>query len=381
MIQGFTKENFGAYLSLEDNRIDTSAPISKIRFLVKFINDMTGGVEYVYPLTTTNTSFQRYTQLVFNYALNPDMYNFEVNLLPSGHWKYEVYEVSWLGIVNLAFGNAPATETDVLPVADTNGIVNGIVTKGILNLTEKAGTEQVQYDQHESPDSPNYVWYGTDIDVWNPADEASIVAFYKNKTGLTLVGGKVKGWDDSSSNTFDMVQSTVANQPSYTASTGGVIFSGADFMLTGASSVTIPPATPFLLDAEFTIGFKIKATSFTGIILSETLSAVGNFKLDSSTILSLATTTGSSVSLTTTTGTWEDAYVVITRNAANLISLSVNGVLQTGTVTKIGDFRFNLLGSQNVTFPSLDGSIFELQVYSSTSPTLTDNINERLSNL
>ena len=360
MIQGFTKENFGAYLSLEDNRIDTSAPISKIRFLVKFINDMTGGVEYVYPLTTTNTSFQRYTQLVFNYALNPD-----------------IYEVSWLGIVNLAFGNAPATETDVLPVADTNGIVNGIVTKGILNLTEKAGTEQVQYDQHESPNTPNYVWYGTDIDVWNPAD----VAFYKNKTGLTLVGGKVKGWDDSSSNTFKMVQSTVANQPSYTASTGGVIFSGADFMLTGSSSVTIPPATPFLLDAEFTIGFKIKATSFTGIILSETLSAVGNFKLDSSTILSLATTTGSSVSLTTTTGTWEDAYVVITRNAANLISLSVNGVLQTGTVTKTGDFRYNLLGSQNVNFPSLDGSLFELQVYSSTSPTLTDNINERLSNL
>jgi len=380
MIQGFTKSDFTAYLSTEDNRINTAVPVTQVRLLVKLINDMNGDIEYVYPYSLKGPQ-PRYTKLDFLYNVVPDRYTGKVNLLPSGHWKYEVYEVTWIGTVVVTFGNAPATETDVLPVADVNGKVQGLVTKGILNLTAKEGTGQVQYDQHESPDSPNYVWYGQDIVVWNPADEASIVAFYKNKTGLTLVGGKVKGWDDSSSNTFDMVQSTVANQPSYTASTGGVIFSAADFMLTGASSVTIPPATPFLLDAEFTIGFKIKATSFTGIILSETVTPFGNLKLDSSTILSLATTTGSSVSLTTTTGTWEDAYVVITRNAANLISLSVNGVLQTGTVTNTGDFRYNLLGSQNVNFPSLDGSLFELQVYSSTSPTLTDNINERLSNL
>ena len=372
MIQGFTKENFGAYLSLEDNRIDTSAPISKIRFLFKFINDMTGGVEYVYPLTATNISFQRYTFLIFNYALNPDMYNFEVNLLPSGHWKYEVYEVSWLGIANLAFGNAPATETDVLPVADTNGIVNGIVTKGILNLTEKAGTEQVQYDQHESPNTPNYVWYGTDIDVWNPADEASMVAFYKNKTGLTLVGGKVKGWDDSSSNTFNMIQSTAANQPSYTASTGGVIFSDNDF-LAALSGFTLP--------AEFTIAFKIKANTYLGYILSDSVSISPYLKLGGIDSLTISNVTGLGVVLNTTTGNWQDAYVVITRDSANLVNMSVNGVVQSTGITLPDSTRFSVLGSFNPVFDNFDGSLFELQVYSSTSPTLTDNINERLSNL
>jgi hypothetical protein len=36
----------------------------------------------------------------------------------------------------------------------------GIVTKGILNLTEKAGTEQVQYTQHPEPSGTNTIYYG-----------------------------------------------------------------------------------------------------------------------------------------------------------------------------------------------------------------------------
>jgi len=60
----------------------------------------------------------------------------------------------------VALGRAPATEIDVLPVADTTGVVQGIVTKGILNLTEKSGTEQVQYNQHETTEGTNYIYYG-----------------------------------------------------------------------------------------------------------------------------------------------------------------------------------------------------------------------------
>jgi hypothetical protein len=47
-----------------------------------------------------------------------------------------------------------------LPVSVNNGIVQGIVTKGILNMTDKAGTEQVQYTQREAPASTNYIYYG-----------------------------------------------------------------------------------------------------------------------------------------------------------------------------------------------------------------------------
>tara|TARA_R110001599_G_scaffold39237_1_gene119732 strand:- start:1305 stop:2420 length:1116 start_codon:yes stop_codon:yes gene_type:complete len=371
MIQGFTESNITAFLSTEDNRIDTAAGISKIRFLVKLINDMNGDVEYCYP-SMGKGILPRYTQMIFTYNVAPDRYAGTINLLPAGHWKYEVYEVVWIETPVVAFGNAPATETDVLPVANTNGIVKGIVTKGILNLTEKLGTEQVQYDQHESPNSPNYVWYGEDIDIWNPADESSIVAFYKNKTGLTLVGDKVTAWEDSSANSFNMLQSTTAQMPSYTASTGGVVFDATDHLQS---------ISAFTLSAQFTIAFKIKANTYIGDILSDKGTVHCSVELSGITALGVTNTLNAGVALTTTTGNWQDAYVVVTRNAANLVQMTVNGILQTNSDTMTGEVRFNILGSQLEAADNFDGSLFELQVYNSTSSTLTTNINERLSNL
>mgnify|MGYP003654370353 FL=1 len=157
MIQGFTETSFSAELSTEDNRIDTTVAKTQIRFLIKFINDLDGGVDYCYP---TSTIYERYTHMFFNYNAAPDFYAAEIKLLPAGHWKYEVYEVSWIGTVVVALNTAPATEIDILPVANTNGVVQGIVTKGILNLTEKAGTEQVQYNQHETAEGTNYIYTG-----------------------------------------------------------------------------------------------------------------------------------------------------------------------------------------------------------------------------
>ena len=373
MIQGFTESDFTAFLSTEDNRINTTVPVSQVRLLVKLINDMNGDIEYCYP-SMGKGILPRYTEMTFTYNVIPDRYAGTINLLPAGHWKYEVYEVTWQkgSAVTVAFGFAPATETDVLPVDDPNGIVQGLVTKGILNLTEKAGTEQVQYDQHESPNSSNYVWYGQDIDVWNPADEASIVAFYKNKTGLTLDGGKVKGWDDSSPNTFNMSQSTTSKMPSYTAATGGVIFSDNDFLNS---------LTSFILTNEFTIAFKIKANTYLGYILSDETAIEPVLSLNDIDSLGITNTIGFGASISTTTGNWQDAYVVITRDSANLVSMTVNGVVQSSTATMTGSTRFSTLGSFNPIFDNFDGSLFELQVYSSTSSTLTTNINERLSNL
>ena len=159
MIQGITESTFTAYISTEDNRIDTSVGTGKIKYLFKIVNDMDGSIHYAYP--TVINIYPRYTFVLFTYNASPDMYAGEVKLIPSGHYKYEVYEVSWIGAVTVSAGNAPATETDVLsPAADTKGVVQGIVTKGILNMTDKAGTAQVQYTQRETPDSTNYIYYG-----------------------------------------------------------------------------------------------------------------------------------------------------------------------------------------------------------------------------
>ena len=159
MIQGFTETPITADICTEDNRINTSVASTQIRFLVKFINDLDGSIAYCYPDLNTGIK-PRYTDMTFQYAKVPDLFLGQINLLPAGHWKYEVYEVSWIGAIVLSLATAPATETTVLAVADTNGVVEGIVTKGILNLTEKAGTEQVQYTQHPEPSGTNTIYYG-----------------------------------------------------------------------------------------------------------------------------------------------------------------------------------------------------------------------------
>ena len=161
MIQAYTESDFKAYLSTEDNRINTSVAKTQIRHLVKLINDMDGSIDYVYPAETINN---RFTEMTFTYeadALTVDMYLGEVHLLPAGYWKYEVYEVSWIGTVTLSVGQAPATEIDVItPIGDDIGVVQGLVTKGKMYLAEKDGTEQVQYNQHESEEGTNYIYYG-----------------------------------------------------------------------------------------------------------------------------------------------------------------------------------------------------------------------------
>ena len=159
MIQAITETNLEINVQTEDNRIDTSVASTQIRHLFKFTNDMDKSVQYAYG--TTETIFSRYTEFTFTYNATPDVYNGEIKFLPAGYWKYEVYEVSWVGAVSVSSGNAPATENDVLsPPADTKGIVQGLVTKGKMYVAEKDGTQQVQYNEYEPSSGTNYIYYG-----------------------------------------------------------------------------------------------------------------------------------------------------------------------------------------------------------------------------
>jgi len=159
MIQAITETNLKIYVQTEDNRINTAVASTQIRHLVKFTNDLDKSVYYAYG----NTEFikDRYTNINISYGTTPNIYTGVVKLFPAGYYKYELYEVSWVGTVTVSSGNAPATEDDVLsPAADTKGIVQGLVTKGKMNLSEKDGTQQVQYTQREAPIENNYIYYG-----------------------------------------------------------------------------------------------------------------------------------------------------------------------------------------------------------------------------
>ena len=158
MIQAITETEIDIYVQTEDNRINTSVASTQIRHLVKFTNDLDKSVYYAYG--KTETIKDRYTNINISYG-TPNIYTGVVKLFPAGYYKYEIYEVSWIGTVTVSSGNAPATEDDVLsPVANDKGVVQGLVTKGKMNLSEKDGTQQVQYTQREAPTETNYIYYG-----------------------------------------------------------------------------------------------------------------------------------------------------------------------------------------------------------------------------
>ena len=158
MIQAIRETNFDAYIETKANRIGTQTG-AKTRHLVKFINDLDKAVFYAYPLL--ENIHNRFTLMPFIYNSTPDVFTGRLNLIPAGYYKYEVYEVSWISEdVQLTAATAPATETDVLPVANENGVVEGLVAIGILYLGEKAGSEEVQYTEYTPPASTNTIYYG-----------------------------------------------------------------------------------------------------------------------------------------------------------------------------------------------------------------------------
>ena len=157
MIQAIRETNFDAFIETKANAIAAKSS-AQIRHLVKFINDLDEAVFYAYPLL--ENIHPRYTSMPFIYNATPNRYTGKINLKPAGYYKYEVYEVSWIATPTLTVTTAPATETTVLPVADENGVVEGLVAIGILYLAEKAGSEEVQYTEYEAPASTNTIYYG-----------------------------------------------------------------------------------------------------------------------------------------------------------------------------------------------------------------------------
>ena len=158
MIQAITETNLTVYIQTEDNRIDQTVASTQIRHLLKFTNDLDKSIHYAYG--ATETIYNRYTKLTFTYFDTPNVYTGRIKFLPSGYWKYEAYEVSWVGDLTITEETAPKDETEVLPVSPDNGIVQGLVTKGKMYVSDKDGTEQVKYTQRQEPSGTNYIYYG-----------------------------------------------------------------------------------------------------------------------------------------------------------------------------------------------------------------------------
>ena len=157
MITGVYGSTITANLSLEEKRIDTAKAVGKIQYLCKFTNDMTKTVKYCYGKKNDSKHKDRSVELQFLHNTSEDPFTYKINFKPYGFWKYEIYEVSWIGTVGFAADTAPDIETEVLSVSDNHGVVKGKVEEGKLLIKETSGSEQVKYTQH-SETTTNYLY-------------------------------------------------------------------------------------------------------------------------------------------------------------------------------------------------------------------------------
>jgi hypothetical protein len=207
---------------------------------------------------------------------------------------------------------------------------------------------------------------------WQPSDETGLEAWYKYQTGITLNGSDVSAWADSSSNSFDMVQATASEQPAYNS--GAIEFTPADtHNLGSASDITISGA--------FTIGIKLNIAATGGIIIGDNTETGEFFKLHSTTILRIKID-NATADVQLDSGTWGNGYMVVTRNASNVITLWWNGVKQTtATPTQSGTANIDTIGVRKTDINPYDGTISEIQIYDTESAAITANVNTYLSNL
>tara|TARA_R110002020_G_scaffold209230_2_gene415208 strand:+ start:20097 stop:20576 length:480 start_codon:yes stop_codon:yes gene_type:complete len=157
MIHGTYGSTVTSYLSLLESKINTSVVDSKLRWLFKFTNDMTKTVKYSYGRLTGGVVNDRYVKSEFLHNTTESVFTSNINFKPYGYWSYEVYEVSWIGTVAVNDTNAPNSETEVLSVANGNGVVQGKVHEGKLYVTETVGSEQIQYTEH-TESTTNYLY-------------------------------------------------------------------------------------------------------------------------------------------------------------------------------------------------------------------------------
>lgn len=208
--------------------------------------------------------------------------------------------------------------------------------------------------------------------AWQPSDETGLEAWYKFNTGITLNGSDVSAWADSSTNSFDMVQATASEQPAYNS--GAIQFTAADtHNLGSASDIT--------LSGAFTVGIKLHPDVNNVVVIADNKQPNEFFKIMNSTDIRFKTD-NNEVDLSIDSGSLtSDMYLVITRNASNLITLYKNGVAQTDTETLAGTAEINAIGVRRTDNNPYDGTISEIQIFETESTALTANVNTYLSNL
>lgn len=206
---------------------------------------------------------------------------------------------------------------------------------------------------------------------WTPADETTLEAWYQKGEGISLNGTDVSEWADSTTNGHDMSQATATEQPAY--SNGVLTFDPTD-------TNNLQTTTQISLADEFTIGFVANAESYNNVILGDNTTSNEFFKYSASNKF-LIKIGGTSKTFTLDSGSWGDDYVVVTRDGSSVITIWLNGEKQADTETLSGTAEIDAIGVRATDVNPFEGTVEEIQIYTSISDDLTANLNSYLSGI
>jgi hypothetical protein len=209
---------------------------------------------------------------------------------------------------------------------------------------------------------------------WTPDSEDSVVAWYQDDTNITFDPSTrlVSAWNDSANN-HDMVQATLSEQPfNFPGVLTGIVFDGINDNLQTTVQMSFSGA--------FTVGIKCKIDATGKVLIADNTTANEMFKITSSNNLRVKVD-GNTADLALASGSWGDGYLVVTRDASNNMGLWHNGVDQSVSVSLSGTADIDAIGVRNTDLNAFDGTMYEIQIFSSESSALTANVNSRLANL
>tara|TARA_R110001599_G_scaffold58806_1_gene162724 strand:+ start:842 stop:1549 length:708 start_codon:yes stop_codon:yes gene_type:complete len=219
---------------------------------------------------------------------------------------------------------------------------------------------------------------------WNPIEESSLLAWWKNNTKVEGAGGlrpsvppyRVATWFDSSGNEYNLSQSTEVEQPTLNPLTGALTFTPAS-----PSNLNLkqPGYTQIEIAAEFSIAMVMSPNATNVTLLADNTTSDEFMKITDTNKIRL-TIDGSSKTLTLNTVNF-GRFFLLTRNQLGLLEIFIDGVLQTDNATLEGTFDIDSMGVRAVDLNPFDGDISEAIIYTEQSADLSYRINSYYSTI
>ena len=221
------------------------------------------------------------------------------------------------------------------------------------------------------------------VPKWDPTQEATVEAWWKEGGPYTLNGSAVSAWNDSSGQDNHLVQATAGHQPSGVGSTAigkRVIFDG------GTSNQHMDTTSQITLAGECTIGMRLVVDgtpSNEGLIGDNTeannflrINGVSNFHIKWNN----SATKGLDVSGDGIDFTDFDGTIVFTKDGSDVVRCYIDGVLITNVVSSgmSGDLLIDAVGIRHNHANEFGGFIYEIMLFNTSNSALTANVNKAL---